>query len=83
MTVLLFILRQFIICTYHFNHLIMYVVLCFIFVIFLQVQLYKLESISQYFENFCLMTEFQTNQFIRQSVHKKCKFRCSLDQFAC
>lgn len=34
MTVLLFILRQFIICTYHFNHLIMYVVLCFIFVIF-------------------------------------------------
>lgn len=37
---------------------------------FLQVQLYKLESISQYFENFCLMTEFQTNQFIRQSVHK-------------
>lgn len=50
---------------------------------FLQVQLYKLESISQYFENFCLMTEFQTNQFIRQSVHKKCKFRCSLDQFAC
>lgn len=34
MTVLLFILRQFIICTYHFNHLIMYVALCFIFVIF-------------------------------------------------
>lgn len=31
---------------------------------FLQVQLYKLESISQYFENFCLMTEFQTNQLL-------------------
>lgn len=43
----------------------MYVVLCFIFVIFLQVHLYTLESISQYFENF-LLTEFETNQFIRR-----------------
>lgn len=45
----------------------MYVVLCFILVIFLQVpvHLYKLESISQYFENF-LLTEFETNQFIRR-----------------
>lgn len=43
----------------------MYVVLCFIFVIFLQVHLYTLESISQYFEN-VLLTEFETNQFIRR-----------------
>lgn len=64
MTVLLFILRQFIICTYHFNHLIMLSSVLFLW-FFLQVQLYKLESISQYFENFCLMTEFQANQFIR------------------
>lgn len=42
----------------------MYVVLCFIFVIFLQVHLYTLESISQYFENF--WKEFETNQFIRR-----------------
>lgn len=32
---------------------------------FLQVHLYTLESISQYFENF-LLTEFETNQFIRR-----------------
>lgn len=43
----------------------MYVVICFIFVIFLQVHLYTLESISQYFEN-VLLTEFETNQFIRR-----------------
>lgn len=83
MTVLLFILRQFIICTYHFNHLIMYVVLCFIFVIFFTSTIVQTRINKPVFENFCLMTEFQTNQFIRQSVHKKCEFRCSLDQFAC